>query len=618
MQRWRSLVAVCLVASLTWAADQPPTPPPTTLCANGVPGAPACITSPQARQDAHKAFEHGMKLQKQNRLEDAFLEFETAANLVPQDLQYATLRELARQMVVSDHLKRGNTALADGREIEALGEFRNALHFDPHNDFAQERLNDAVRRTTPASSPRLIDQSDEIRVIPKDLAQSFHYRGDSRQLLTQVANAYGVTLTMDDSVVSRQVRFNVDDVGFYQAMQLAGAVTKTFWAPLQEKQIIVAADSAENRRLYDRMGLRTFYVPDVSTQQELQDIVNVLRTVFEIKFVSSNTQKGTITVRAPVNVLDPATRFMEGLGSSHPEVMLDVHVFEISKTLMHSFGMQIPNQFNLFNIPIGALGLTLAGGQSIQDAINQLIASGGINQGNTSALAGLLGQLLGGNAASILSQPLATFGGGVTLFGVSLGTLGAQLSRNEGLLRSLEHVTVRAAQGKDATVNLGSRIPIINASFAPIFNTSAISQAIGNGSYIAPIPSFTYEDIGLNLKVKPSVHGDSDVSMNFEIKVRSLTGASTNGVPVIGNREYTGSINVKNEQAAVVAGEITSTEQRSLSGVPGIGQLPVLSRAAAANTTEKDESEMLIIVTPHIISMAEGQSSSEIWMTGVK
>jgi len=618
MQRWRFLVAVCLVASLTWAADQPPTPPPTTLCANGVPGAPACIASPQARQDAHKAFEHGLKLQKQNRLEDAFLEFETAANLVPQDLQYATLRELTRQMVVSDHLKRGNTALADGREVEALGEFRNALHFDPHNDFAQERLNDAVRRTTPASSPRLIDQSDEIRVIPKDLAQSFHYRGDSRQLLTQVANAYGVTVTMDDSVVSRQVRFNVDDVGFYQAMQLAGAVTKTFWAPLQEKQVIVAADSTENRRLYDRMGLRTFYVPDAGTQQELQDIVNVLRTVFEIKFVSSNTQKSTITVRAPINVLDPASRFLEGLGSSHPEVMLDVHVFEISKTLMHKFGLQIPNQFNLFNIPIGALGLTLAGGQSIQDAINQLIASGAINQGNSTALAGLLGQLLGGNASSILSQPLATFGGGITLFGVSLGTLTAEFSMNEGMLRSLEHVTLRAAQGKDATVNLGSRIPIINATFAPIFNTSAISQAIGNGSFIAPIPSFTYEDIGLNLKVKPSVHGDSDVSMNMEIKVRSLTGASTNGVPVIGNREYTGSINVRNDQAAVVAGQITSTEQRSLSGIPGIGQFPVLSRAAASNSNEKDESEMLIVVTPHIISMAEGQSSSEIWMTGVK
>src|SRR5207302_1517720 len=234
-----------------------------------------------------------------------------------------------------------------------------------------------------------------------------------------------------------RVRFDVDDVGFYLATQLAGAVTKTFWAPLQEKQILVAADSTENHRFYDRMGLRTFYVPDAGTQQELQDLTNVLRTVFEIKFVSSNVAKSTLTVRAPQNILNAATQF------------------------------------------------------------------------------------------------LATFGGGKTLMGVSLGTLGATLSRSESQLRSLQHVTVRAAQGKDATMNLGSRYPIINASFAPIFNTAAISQVIANNSFIAPVPSFTYEDIGITLKVKPVVHGDTDVSMNIELKVRSLTVASANGVPVI-------------------------------------------------------------------------------------
>jgi type II secretory pathway component GspD/PulD (secretin) len=296
--------------------------------------------------------------------------------------------------------------------------------------------------------------------------------------------------------------------------------------------------------------------------------------------------------------------------------MLDIRIFEVSHTLLDKYGLQIPNQFNLYNIPIGALGLTLAGVPNIQDLINQLIAGGGINQGSSTALAALLAQLTGGNA-SILSQPLATFGNGTTLFGVSLGTLSAEFSRNESQLRSLQHIMLRADQGKDATVNLGSRIPIINASFAPIFNTPAIAQAIGNNSFVAPIPSFTYEDIGVNLKVKPAVHGDSDVSLNIEMKVRSLTGASANGVPVIGNREYTGSINVRNEQPAVVAGYITTTEQRSLSGIPGIGQFPVLSRAAAANTNEKDESEMLVIITPHIVSMAETQSS-EIWMTGVK
>ncbi len=618
MRNWRHFAAFAVLVSAVYAADQPASPPATN-CANGVPGAPACLVSPQTEQEARRAFSHGMKLQKEKRLDDAFEEFDRAATLVPKDVQYATLRELTRQQLVYEHLQRGNAALAEGQQIVAMAEFRNVLHIDPRNDFAQQRLNEAVNHissNTP-SSPRLVDQSDVILLMPRDNLQSFHFRGDSRQLLTQVAAAYGITATFDDSVVTRQVRFNVDSIGFYTAMRLAGAVTKTFWVPLESRQIIVATDSTENHRVYDRMGMRTFYIPDASTQQELQDIANVLRTVFEVKNVTTHPQASTVTVRAPQNVLIPASQFMESLGSGHPEVMLDVRVYEVSHTLIQNFGLQIPNQFKLFNIPIGALGLTLAGGQSIQDLINQLIASGGINQANSTGIAALLAQLGGGTSNSIFSQPLATFGNGTTLFGVSLGTLGAQFSRSESSLRSLQHVTLRASQGKDASVNLGSRYPIINASFAPIFNTASISKVIGNGSFIAPVPSFTYEDLGITLKVKPAVHGDSDVSLNLELKVRSLTGTSTNGVPVIGNREYTGSINVKDEQSAVVAGQITRTEQRSLSGIPGIGQLPLLNRATASHTNQNDEDEMLVVVTPHIIRMADSQES-EIWMTGVK
>jgi type II secretory pathway component GspD/PulD (secretin) len=299
--------------------------------------------------------------------------------------------------------------------------------------------------------------------------------------------------------------------------------------------------------------------------------------------------------------------------------MLDVRVFEVSRTLIHNFGLQIPNQFNLFNIPAGALaGLTLGGGQSIQSLINQLIAGGGINAANSSAISALLAQLQGSSGAnSIFSQPLATFGNGLTLMGVSLGTLSATLSRNEGQLQSLQHLTVRASQNKDATLKIGSRYPIINASFAPIFNTSAISQAIASNSFVAPIPSFSYEDIGIDMKVKPIIHGDSDVSMNIELKIRALTGSSSNGVPIIGNREYTGSINAKNEQSTVLAGYITTTEQHSLSGIPGLGQIPVLNRAAASNNSEKDNDELIIVITPHIVSMADAPGQ-EIWMTGIK
>ena len=79
-------------------------------------------------------------------------------------------------------------------------------------------------------------------------------------------------------------------------------------------------------------------------------------------------------------------------------------------------------------------------GQNIQDLINQLIASGGINQAGSSALSGLLAQL-GGQQNSIFSQPLATFGGGLTFMGLSLDQLSAALSLNESWVRSLENMT---------------------------------------------------------------------------------------------------------------------------------------------------------------------------------
>jgi hypothetical protein len=621
MSHWRTLVMLLAIGSVLWAEDQPTIIPPSMGCANGLPASSACVTSATSRKQAKQAFQRGLKLEKENKLDNAFDEFKKAADLAPRDVQYVTMRELVKQQLVFDHLQRGNGALAEGQQILAMGEFRTALSLDPSNDFAKQRLNDAVSTDskTPKSAPRVIEESNEIRVVPNDQLQTFHLRGDSKQLLTQIAQTYGISATLDDSVASRRVRFDVENVDFYEAMRLAGSITKTFWAPLDKKQILVAQESVENHKLYDRMALKTFYVPDIESQQELTDLVNVVRTLFEIKFVSSQVQNSTIMVRAPQNVLDAATVFLENLGAGHPEVLLDVQVFEVSKTVVHNFGLQIPNQFNLFNIPAGALaGLTLGGGQSLQNLINQLIASGGINAANSSALSALLAQLAGSaGSSSIFSQPLATFGNGLTLMGVSLGTLSATLSSSEGYLQSLEHLTVRASQNKDATLKIGSRYPIINASFAPIFNTSAISQAISNGSFIAPVPSFTYEDIGIDMKVKPVVHGGSDVSLNVELKIRALTGSSANGVPIIGNREYTGSINGQNEQSTVLAGYITTTEQRSLSGIPGIGQIPVLNRVAATNNIEKDNDELVIVITPHIISMANAPGQ-EIWMTGIK
>jgi len=275
-------------------------------------------------------------------------------------------------------------------------------------------------------------------------------------------------------------------------------------------------------------------------------------------------------------------------------------------------GVHIPNQFQLFNIPAGALAAL--GGQNIQDLINQLIAKGGINQANNTAISALLAQLQN-QQNSIFSQPLATFGGGLTFMGVSFDQLSATLSMNESSVKTLEHATLRASQGKDASFHVGTRYPILNASFAPIFNSPAISRVIQNNSFQAAFPSFNYEDLGLSLKAKPNIHGNSDVSLTLDLQIRALGGTSLNGVPVISNREYKGSITLKDGEPAVVAGSVSRTEQRSLSGIPGFGQVPGLNKVMATNQKEEDDDELLIVITPHVISGADANPRSEIWMT---
>ncbi len=583
-------------------------------CAEGFSQGAGCNPSKQDLKLAKKAFDKGMKLQSAKRTDEALEQFETAARLAPQAVDYVTAREVARQQLVYDQVERGNAELLKGRQVEALAAFRSALHFDPQNEFAQQRLRDAASEWAPKlpSSPLVLEDAGEVRVAPKQSRADFHFRGDSRELLTQVATAFGVAAVFDDSVASRRVRFDIQNVDFYTAMGAACDVTRTFWTPLNEKEILLALESPDNHRQFDRVALRTFYVPGIKDPKDLNDIVNLLRSVFEIRFVTPQPQAGTIVVRASQRVLDAATQWMESLGDTRPQVMLEVHVYEISHTLTRNMGLQIPNQFKLFNIPVAALAVL--GGQNIQDLINQLISGGGINQGSSQAISALLAQLQS-QQNSIFSQPLATFGGGLTFMGVSLGTAGAQLSLNESKVKSLERASLRVAQGNDATFRVGSRFPILNASFAPIFNTPALSRVIQNNSFQAAFPSFNYEDLGLSIKAKPMVNGNSDVSLQLELQFRSLQGQSINGVPVISNREYKGSIDLMDGEPAVVAGSVSHSEQRSMSGIPGLGSVPGLNKVMTTNSKQEDDDELLIVITPRVMSRGAQEQSSEVWMT---
>lgn len=607
------LMTATLTAPAFATGDDASSAPPIS-CGNGIPGGVNCIASKKELKEARNAFREGLKLQDRRRLEEAFTQFDTASRLAPQDTQFLTAREVVKAQLVFEHVQRGNLLMLEDARARAAAEFRAALGLDGENQFVQERLAEASREMAPAlprTLPVRFADSGEIHLQPKEGRATFHYSGEVRGLFAELSTAYGVAAQFDDSVQPRQVRFNIDNVDFFTALKLVCQVSKTMWAALDAHQMLIAADNAENHKQFDRMSLRTFILPPHSTPQEATDIVTTLRNMFELKFVSSGQASDLVEVRGPQPLLEACSKLMEQLGNQRPQVMLDIRVYQINHQLTRNIGVHIPNTFNMYNIPAAALaGL---GGASITDLINQLIASGGINQAGSTALSGLLAQL-GGQQNSIFSQPLATFGGGLTFMGLSLDHFAAALSVNESWVRSLENMTMRASQGNDATFHLGEKFPILNASYAPIYNSSAISAVLGNQTYVPPFPSVSYEDLGLNMKAKPTIHGDGSVSLQLELQVRSLTGQSSNGVPVISNREYRGSITLKDGEPAVVAGEISQTDTRSMSGIPGLGFVPGLNQAMVNNTKQSETDELMIVITPHVLANYS-RAPQEIWIS---
>ena len=609
---WTALLVAVVSMAPCYAVDDTSQPIAILPCptANA-----SCQPSKSDLKKAKEAFHRGLKLENQKKKDEAFTEFDTAARLAPTNIDYVTALALLRQQLVSEHIQKGNAALMKNLPVEAQAEFRSALALDPTDSFAQERLKESLGEWDQPERQRveMVEDSGLLAVVPSDSLHSFHFRGDSKTLLTQVAAAYGIAAELDDSVVARRVHFDIDNVDFYTAMHEAGDVTGSFWTPLSDKQAFVLKNTGENHRLYDRMALRRFRVIGSHSFQDTQQIITMLRSVFEIRFLHPSRSDDTFLVRAPLQILDAVSVCLEAINQPRMQVLLDVKVYQIDHQLTRNIGVHIPNTFTLFNIPAAAFAaLGAASGQNIQSLINQLISGGGINGADSQALSGLLSQLQG-QSSGIFSQPLATFGGGLTLMGLTLDQLSAQLSLNESWVKILDHATLRAESGSDTTFRMGQRYPVINASFAPVFNTSAISQVIQNGSFQAPIPSFNYEDLGLDIKAKPVVSYKSTVGLQLEMRLRTLAGQSLNGVPIISNREYKGSINLEDGEPATVASTLTHSEMLTIMGVPGLGAIPGLKSLATENDKTAEDDELLVIITPHVEVLNEGHNA-EVWL----
>ena len=266
--------------------------------------------------------------------------------------------------------------------------------------------------------------------------------------------------------------------------------------------------------------------------------------------------------------------------SAPQQVMLEVKIAEVSKTLLDKFGIDFTR------ILTSADGLTsrvMSGIFGGAPALAGKFSGAAVVDSVAEALVG------SGNAAA--RTRLSTAGSGATVLGVDA-------KKQDGLVRVLAEPNIMAISGQSASFLSGGKI------FIPV------AQARDNGGSTITLEE---KEFGVGLKFSPTVLRGSRVNLKLVSEVSELaqtgspfttTGGVTAVLPSITTRRVDTTVQLNDGQSFAVAGLIRNNITETLTRFPGLGDLPVLGALFRSSEFQKDQTELIFIVTPRLVKPA--------------
>ena len=425
----------------------------------------------------------------------------------------------------------------------------------------------------------------------------FHLHADERKVIEQVLGAYGITPVLDSSIEDRKIRFDVNGLSFSLAEELVKLATGTFFVPLAPKQLLVLADTKENRKKYERR-LEEQFVAKGLTSREITDMQGIAKMIFRVKHGINQDSHGRMIVQSPETELKVMKEAYQELFAGHSEMWIEVRVYEVDQSKDTNAGVMSPNSATLFNVQ-SEINSVLANNATL---VQEIISSGLASAGDyTAILAALLAT--GEVSGTVFNSPFVLFGGGLTETGVEWNTTGANMLLNSSDVRSLSRMRLRVLNDEEATFRSGERYPILSASY------TGLSGSTSSGSSALTVPQVQYQDLGLTLKVRPSIENQSEVALSLDLTVSALAGSSINSVPVLANRQYSGDMTVHFGKSALITSVISRQDAQAIIGYPGLG--------ATDRQNDATHVELVVLVTPHLLRIAHPESDGARWLLPV-
>jgi len=348
-------------------------------------------------------------------------------------------------------------------------------------------------------------------------------------------------------------------------------------------------------------------------------------------FKLANT--ATVTERAPVAMVSANFRNRTNSINNAPE--LDLAVVNRDSNNVAILLSSVDQNLNVIlteapNSPItvGTTPVAIATGDLNADGVSDLAV---VNQGNDSVSVLLGSGNLNGTFTEATGSPLPTSStpAGIVIANFANGTvpdlavtnkgsntLGVYLGQGGGAFASRIELNTPAGPSAVITSALTSSVlpDVALVSQDPAASLGAVtviqdSTNFANNSTVGtaqtPYPASEYVDLGVKIKATPTLHPNNQVTLLLEFEIRSLSGSSVNGIPIITNRTLTQTVRVKEDEPTLIGGRTDTEETRSITGLPGFAEIPIGGYVFGGRNNSLQDTELLILVTPRKLRLAD-------------
>lgn len=539
----------------------------------------------------------------------------------PAEMVYQMAVDEAKFQDSQEHIERGIRIRGSGQLGEALLEFQKAYTVNPGSSVAQqellvteqmiERERERVEKTgheapaeerglTPAeeTKKRTEEKLDRMLPVPElkplnpEPIRDLKINGQPVKVLYEtLGKVAGVNVLWDpDYQPPTKNSFNVDfeNATLEQALDYVGVVTKSYWKPLSNNAIFVTNDNPNKRRDFEEMVAQTFYLTNVSSPQEIQEIVNAVRSIAELQRVVAFTSHDAIIVRGEADKVALAAKMIHDLDKPRPEVVVDIMVMEASSsftrqltTAIASTGLNLPIAFN----PRQSIQVQSSTSSTTSSTTTPSSTTTGSTTTGSTTAGGTTGTLIPLNNLGHLSS---------ADFATTLPSALLQAALSDTKTKVLQAPQLRSVDGVKATLKIGEREPTASGSFA-----STISS-------VSPLVStqFNYIDVGVNVTLLPHVHDNGDISMDIDLEISSVTGTVNLGglsEPIIGQRKVTHSVRMHEGEVSLLAGLLQTSATKQVTGIPGLMSIPLLKNLFQGQSIDNENDQVMIVLIPHIV-----------------